>query len=70
MAITEYAYYYAIIDLNTGLCIGVQDTTDEANRPDYISIDVYNEEYCLKYYNQADGRWYWDASFTNEWIPE
>lgn len=69
----NYAYHYAEIDLTTGLCIGVCTRTleiDTTENPDYIPIPEYNEEYCLKYYNTADGKWYTDAEFTTEWTPE
>ena len=63
----NYAYYYAIIDLETGECLGVQDTTDYMDPtlyPEYIPIPEYNEDYAENYYNQADGNWYTDAEFT------
>lgn len=65
----RYAYYYAVIRLDTGLCIEVADTTnyyDPEEYPQYIPIPEYNRAYLLKYYNQADGKWYTDAAFTNE----
>lgn len=64
---TNYAYAYAIIDLDTGMCIGVQDTTDymDPNEyPEYIAIPEYNEDYMENYYNRADGNWYTDPEFT------
>lgn len=67
----NYAYNYAEIDDATGMCIGVQTTTD----PDgagptgfgstYVVIPVYDEEYILKYY--IDGNWYEDAEGTTPW---
>lgn len=70
--IKRYGYYYARIQLETGLCVEVQDTTnylDPEEYPEYIRIPEYNEAYLLKYYNQANGKWYTDAAFQNEWIP-
>ena len=62
----NYAYYYAQIDLETGMCIGVQDTTvDCSGSPDMIPIPVYDLEYMLKYY--IDGNWYEDAEGTIPW---
>lgn len=63
----NYAYYYAIIDLETGECLGVIDTTSYADPneyPEYIPIPEYNEDYTENYYNQADGNWYTDSEFT------
>ena len=69
----NYAYYYAVIMLDTGLCIEVMDTTnylDPAEYPEYIAIPEPNDAYLLKYYNQVDGKWYLDASFSTEWTPD
>lgn len=63
----NYAYYYAVIDLETGMCIEVQDTTnymDPEEFPDYIAIPEPSMSYLMKYYNWADGKWYTDAAFT------
>ena len=63
----RYAYVYAVIDLDTGMCFMVEDTTnymDPVEYPDYIEIPEYNEEYLMKYYNRADGNWYTDPEFT------
>lgn len=68
----NYAYYYAVIRLDTGLCVEVVDCTDYIDPsvyPEYISIPEYNEAYLLKYYNQANGKWYREASFNTEWTP-
>lgn len=64
---TNYAYYYAIIDLETGECLGVMDMSSYVSPdeyPEYIAIPEYNEDYMENYYNQADGNWYTDAEFT------
>jgi hypothetical protein len=64
-----YEYYYAHINVETGLCIGIQDTStymDPEEYPEYVSIPEYNRAYLLKYYNRADGKWYTDAAFTVE----
>lgn len=63
----EYAYNYAVIDLDTGLCDAVFTDTAETVHPAVIPIPVYDEEYVDKYYNQANGEWYWDAEFTRPW---
>ena len=54
------------------MCDEVRTTTyimDTVANPDWIEIPAYNEEYIMKYYNRADGKWYEDAEFTTEWIP-
>ena len=61
----NYYYNYAIIDLTTGMCVGVRSCTYEVNDPTYISIPVYDEEYGFKYY--IDGNWYEDAAGTIPW---
>ena len=63
----RYGYAYAIIDLETGECYAVEDTTgyvDPEEFPQYIAIPEYNEDYMENYYNGADGNWYTDAAFT------
>lgn len=62
----NYYYKYAVIDLETNMCIGVQTTTREiVDDPEYVEIPVYDEEYCFKYY--IDGNWYEDAEGTIPW---
>lgn len=63
----NYAYNYAVIDLATGMCIGVQSTTvDCSGEPGFVEIPVYDEEYCFKYY--INGNWYEDAAGTIPWF--
>ena len=65
----RYDYYYAIIDLYTGMCRSIQDTTDYVDiseYPEYIPIPEYNRAYLLKYYNRTNGKWYVDSAFTIE----
>ena len=66
---TNYAYNYAEIDLSTNMCVGVTTMTVPTNRPEiFVEIPVYDEEYCFKYYNWDDGKFYYDAAYTNEYI--
>ena len=66
----QYAYHYALID-ETGWCYEVRDTTLNCDGMEgYIPIPSYDDSYMDKYYNVANGKWYYDAGFTNEWIPE
>ena len=69
----RYAYNYAIIDLTDNMCVEVCTQTREIDtvaHPEVIQIPTYNEEYLFKYYNRENGKWYTDAAFTNEWVPE
>ena len=71
----NYAYKYAIIDLNLGgMCRGVQDTTTYVLDPTYVPITDDNIDYLLKYYypipetvtsfDDFQGLWYYDAEHT------
>lgn len=67
----KYQFIYAVIDPTLGdMCVGVQDTTLESTDPNLIRIPYDNGEYLFKYYNRSNGKWYEDAEFTIEWIPE
>lgn len=61
-----YAYNYAEIDPETGMCIGVM-TTDypDDETPNLVEIPVLDGEYLLKYY--INGSWYEDAEGTIPW---
>ena len=61
----NYAYNYAEIDVETGLCFGVRTTTYEIDNPALIPIPVYDGNYVDKYY--IDGAWYEDAAGTIPW---
>lgn len=62
----NYAYNYAILDLNTHMCISVQSISEEVtDDPRYVAIPVYDENYMLKYY--LNGAWYEDAAGTIPW---
>lgn len=71
----NYAYNVAIIDRASTMCVEVRTSTlDQSDCSTdtelYVSIPTYNEEYLFKYYNEADGKFYWDPEFTQEFIPE
>ncbi len=76
---TEYAYAYAIIDLTTGMCFQVTDSTNYIIDRRYVPIPEYNENYGLKYYypipasvssfSDFTGEWYVDAAHTTKWNP-
>lgn len=63
------SYIYALIDLTTGRCIGVETTTTNREAyPEYIPIPTLTDDYLLKYY--INGAWYEDAEGTIPWSPE
>ena len=77
---TNYAYKYAVLELSMGgICLEVQDTTNYILRPDYVPIEDDTLDYGLKYYypipatvtsfDDFQGKWYYDADHTQEWIP-
>lgn len=62
----NYAYNYAEIDPETGMCIGVRSVTYEDDEtPNLVEIPVNDPEYLLKYY--INGSWYEDAEGTIPW---
>ena len=68
----NYAYNYAEIDLSTNMCIGVQSRSLEIPADElpenWIEIYVNDPEYCFKYYNWDDGKFYYDPEYTQEYI--
>ena len=65
---TLYYYNYAEIDPSTNMCVGVSTNTFEADNPNFVEIPVYDEEYCFKYYNWDNGKFYYDPEYTQEYI--
>ena len=75
----NYAYYYAEIDPATGMCTGMQDTSDYVLRPTMVPIETYDWNYLFKYYypipetvesfDDFQGQWYSDAAHTMPWNP-
>lgn len=70
MELRRYQYLYAVIDPSMeDMCVDIQDTTiNHSGNPNYIPITKV-ADYLFKYYNRADGKWYYDAEHTQEWIP-
>lgn len=62
-------YYYAEIDPTDGFCFGVMTSITPFEDEYHVPIEDLNEDYLMKYYNKADGKWYLEASFTTEWTP-
>ena len=75
----NYAYAYALINLTTGKCFQVDDSTNYFIDRQYIPIPTYNENYLWKYYypipesvssfDDFQGEWYVDAAHTIKWEP-
>jgi len=66
----QLEFWYAIIDEETGECIGIETSTDlitQEEAPMYIRIEGYIPEYEGKYY--INGEWYEDANGTTPWNP-
>lgn len=78
MAVT-YAYFYARINTTNGMCVGLKDTSNYILSNDHVPIDVYDENYLMKYYwplpetvtsfDDFQGQWYSDAAHTTPWSP-
>lgn len=71
---TNYQYNFAIIERATNMCMEVRTSTyDQSDASDsewlYVQTETYNEEYVFKYYNEADGNFYYDAEFTEIFNP-
>lgn len=76
---TNYAYYYAILDASTGMCIQIDDTSSYYLDPLFVPINVIDLNYLLKYYypipetvesfDDFQGQWYSDAAHTIPWSP-
>lgn len=66
----NYSYNYAIIDPDSYLCVEVCSITHAYNDPTYIEIPTYNTNYIFKYYNPANGCWYYDSEYTQIWDPD
>lgn len=66
----NYAYKFAYIDPETNMCFQVISTSDpeQANEPNWVEIQVDDPEYLFKYYNWGDGKFYYDAECTQEYI--
>lgn len=64
----NYQYNYAEIDPTDNMCVGVHTGTVPSSNPYWVEIPVYDEEYCVKYYNWDDGKFYYDPEYTQEYI--
>lgn len=61
-------YNYAKIRLESGLCVGCMTFSYEIIDEEYIPVPRASNEYVGKYYNQLNGKWYYEAEFITEFI--
>lgn len=66
----RYQYCYAEIDPATNMCVAVYTCTYQSTDPNWVEIPEYNDDYCFKYYNWDNGKFYYDAEYTQEFISE
>lgn len=64
----NYEYAFVEIDPDTNMCIGVYTGTTPPSEPNFVLVPVYDEGYGFKYYNWDDGKFYYDAEYTQEYI--
>lgn len=66
----NYAYNFAEIDPETNMCVGFVSTSDpeQGNMPNWVEVPVNDPDYCFKYYNWDDGKFYYDPEYTQEYI--
>ena len=60
-------YNYCRINLSTGECLFCRTYSYEVPLEDYILVPEHTNDYVGKYYNTADGLWYLDAGFSQNW---
>lgn len=63
-------YNYAQIDLETYQCVSVFTSSYEIPLPDYIEIPTMDGRYYEKYYNPADGLFYYEPEYITVFDPE
>ena len=65
----QYTYNYVEIDPTTNMCINFWSTSSQQPaQENVIEVPVNDPEYLLKYYNWDDGKFYYDAEYTQEYI--
>lgn len=63
-------FNYAVINLQTGQCLGCATFSYEIINDAYIPVPHAYSSYKYKYYNQENGLWFYDAEFTQPFDPE
>lgn len=62
-------YIYAIIDENN-CCVGCRTCSYEVPWDTYIPVPVLTDDYIGKYYNPADGLFYYEPEYITVFDPE
>lgn len=62
-------YTYAIIDENNR-CMACRTYSYEIPLDNYIPVPVLTDEYTGKYYNPADGLFYYEPEYITVFDPE
>lgn len=68
--IVNLEFKYAVINLQTGECLACATFSYEIINDAYIPVPHARSYYEHKFYNQADGLWYYDGEFTQIFDPE
>lgn len=65
----QLEYNYCHIILSTGECDACMTFSYEINHPEWVQVPSM-EDYIGKYYDFESQKWYYEAEFINEYIPE
>lgn len=60
-------YNYALIDVETGECVGCITSSYSVDSPAYVLVPRASNDYIGHYY--LNGSWYEDAEGTIPWTP-
>lgn len=63
-------YNYAVINLQTGECLGCMTFSYEIINDAYIPVPHIYYDYQHKYYDRETESWFYDAEFTQPFDPE
>ena len=62
-------YVYAIIDTSTGVCLGTYTSSGEITGENFVPIPQLDDNYVGKYYNPADGLFYYEPEYITVFEP-
>lgn len=63
-------FNYAVINLQTGECLGCGTFSYEIINEAYIPVPYAYSSYRHKYYDRETESWFYDAEFTRPFDPE
>lgn len=63
-------YSYAKINLQTYECVGCMTCSYEIPLEEYILVPYASNDYIGKYYNPADGLFYYESEYITVFDPE